>query len=124
MAQDKPPSSLKDFDARLRAARDRERLSADDDSGQEVPRGPLGLAFRIGVELVAALAVGVGIGYGLDFWLGTKPWLMIVFFFLGAGAGILNVYRAVNALGFGGEMPGKNDRNQPHGGGAPSDEGK
>lgn len=89
-----------------------------------MPRGPLGLAFRIGVELVAALAVGVGIGYGLDLWLGTKPWLMVVFFFLGAGAGILNVYRAVNALGFGGEMPEEDDRKRPDGDGAPPREGK
>jgi len=41
----------------------------------------------------------MGAGWLLDRWLGTKPWLMIVFFFLGAAAGIMNVYRAVNGLG-------------------------
>ena len=124
MAQDKPPSSLNDLDARLRAARDRERHAAGNVDDTEVPRGPLGLAFRIGVELVSALAVGVAIGYGLDLWLGTKPWLMIVFFFLGAGGGILNLYRAVNRLGFGGVTPPGHDREQPNGGGTPPDEGK
>lgn len=58
----------------------------------------MGFAFRVGVELVAALAVGVGIGVGLDRWLGTDPWLMVTFFFLGASAGILNVYRAISVM--------------------------
>jgi ATP synthase protein I len=57
------------------------------------------MAMRIGVELVAAMVVAMGAGWLLDRWLGTKPWLMIVFFFLGSAAGIMNVYRAVNGLG-------------------------
>jgi len=58
-----------------------------------------GMAFRIGVELVAALIVGVGIGLLLDRWLGSTPWFLIVFFFLGAAAGVLNVYRAASGMG-------------------------
>ena len=60
----------------------------------------MGLGFRIGVDVAAALAVGLGIGYLLDAWLGTKPWLLVLFFFLGAGAGVLNVYRAVMGMGY------------------------
>ena len=59
----------------------------------------LGLAFRTGIELVSALAVGVGIGFLLDKWLDTTPWFLVVFFFLGAAAGILNVYRAASDIG-------------------------
>ncbi len=59
----------------------------------------LGLAFRTGIELVSALAVGVGIGFLLDKWLDTTPWFLVVFFFLGAAAGILNVYRAASGIG-------------------------
>jgi ATP synthase protein I len=62
-------------------------------------RSALGLGLRIGLELVVAVAVGVGIGWALDRWLGTRPWGMIVFLFLGIGAGMLNVYRAVAGLG-------------------------
>ena len=58
-----------------------------------------GMAMRVGVELVAALVVGVGIGLLLDRWLGTAPLFLVVFFFLGAGAGILNVYRAASGIG-------------------------
>ena len=43
--------------------------------------------------------MGVGIGWALDRWLGTKPWLMIAFFVLGAAAGMMNVYRSVAGLG-------------------------
>jgi ATP synthase protein I len=45
------------------------------------------------VEVVSALVVGVVIGLMLDRWLGTKPWLFLLFFVAGAAAGILNVYR-------------------------------
>jgi ATP synthase protein I len=45
----------------------------------------------------SALQVGVatGLGWAIDHWLGTRPWGMIVLFFLGVAAGMLNVYRAV-----------------------------
>lgn len=56
----------------------------------------LGVAMRIGVELVSALLVGVGIGFLLDTYLGTKPWMLLAFFFVGAAAGILNVWRVVS----------------------------
>ncbi len=43
--------------------------------------------------------VGVAIGIGLDRWLGTTPWLMVVFIVLGAAAGILNVVRVMTGMG-------------------------
>ena len=54
---------------------------------------------RIGVELVAALVIGVGCGLFLDSWLDTKPWFMLGFFLLGAAAGMFNVYRVVQNQG-------------------------
>lgn len=58
----------------------------------------MGAGMRIAVELVAGLAVGVGIGLLLDSWLGTSPWMLIVFFFLGSGAAFMNVYRSARAM--------------------------
>ena len=60
-----------------------------------------GLAFatRLGLELVVAVAVGAVLGYGLDRWLGSEPWAMIVGVFLGGVAGILTVYRTVMRSG-------------------------
>ena len=42
----------------------------------------MGNAFKLGTELVAAVAVGTIIGFILDNWFDTKPWLIIIFFFL------------------------------------------
>lgn len=60
----------------------------------------LSFALRIGVELVAALMVGVGIGLLLDHWLGTRPWMLLLFFVIGAAAGILNVFRVMAGYGY------------------------
>ena len=54
---------------------------------------------RIGVELVAALIVGVGLGYMLDRWLDTMPLMSLLGFFFGSAAGFLNVYRVGSGLG-------------------------
>ena len=54
--------------------------------------------FRMSSELVAAILVGGLIGYGLDRWLGTTPWLFLVFFVLGFAAGILNLLRAYRQM--------------------------
>ena len=47
---------------------------------------------------MAAVAIGTIIGFILDSWFGTKPWLIIIFFFLGAAAGMLNVISAANKM--------------------------
>lgn len=59
----------------------------------------MGLAVHIVVELVVALVVGVGIGLLLDNWLEIAPLFLVVFLFLGAVAGFLNVYRLVSGVG-------------------------
>ena len=44
-------------------------------------------------EFVAAVIVGAGIGWLVDYWTGAKPWGLVVFLGLGAAAGFWNVYR-------------------------------
>jgi ATP synthase protein I len=55
----------------------------------------------IGVSLVAATAIGLAMGYGLDRLLGTSPWLTLVFTLFGIVAGFLNLFRDVGLLGGG-----------------------
>ncbi|MBI2000853.1 MAG: AtpZ/AtpI family protein [candidate division NC10 bacterium] len=55
----------------------------------------------IGVSLVAATAIGLAIGYGLDRVLGTRPWLTLVFTLFGIAAGFVNLFRDVGMLGRG-----------------------
>ncbi|HTU02588.1 MAG TPA: AtpZ/AtpI family protein [Candidatus Sulfotelmatobacter sp.] len=52
----------------------------------------------IGVTLVASTAIGLAIGYGLDRWLGTSPWLTMVFLLFGIVAGFLNLFRDVGVF--------------------------
>lgn len=58
----------------------------------------LGLAFRLATELVAGFVVGAVIGWYLDRWLGTSPWFLLIFFGLGAAAGVMNVVRTARLL--------------------------
>src|SRR5665213_4550758 len=67
------------------------------------PPSQLGIAGRFATELVASLVVGGGLGWGLDWLCGhfgfhTKPVFLILFFMLGAAAGIRNVMRAAGEL--------------------------
>lgn len=88
-----PEVDLADFSARL-ATRQKSRQQLP-----EARRGTaIGIAFRLTTELVAGLVVGGGIGWFLDDWLGTGPWLLLLFFFLGMAAGILNVFRTAKQL--------------------------
>ena len=58
----------------------------------------IGQAFKLSTELVAAVLVGTIIGFILDNWFDTKPWFIIIFFFLGAAAGMLNVIRTASRM--------------------------
>ena len=54
--------------------------------------------FRIGVELVSAIAVGTIIVIFVDKYLGSKPFGLIIFFILGSMAGFLNIYRVMRRI--------------------------
>ena len=58
----------------------------------------LGKALKISTELVAAVVVGTTLGFILDNWFDTKPWLTICFFFMGVTAGILNVIKSAKRM--------------------------
>ncbi len=88
---------LRSLETRLEAARQRHG------GGQRKPRRPVdssGVAagFRVAIDLISGLALGVGIGLVLDWWLGTSPWLLILFFFVGSGAALMNVIRTAKSL--------------------------
>ena len=65
----------------------------------ELPTGGMALAGRVTTELVAGVVAGTFIGWALDNWLSTTPTLMVVFFFLGSAAGMMNVWRALTGRG-------------------------
>ena len=65
----------------------------------KMPSGGIALAGRVTTELVAGIVVGTFIGWAFDKWLGTTPTLMVVFFFIGSAAGMMNVWRALTGRG-------------------------
>ena len=85
-----------EFKTRLKIAKSKIQKQIQDDKEK---RGSfMGSAFKLGTELVAAVAVGTIIGFILDNWFDTKPWFIITFFFLGVIAGIVNVIRVANNM--------------------------
>ena len=58
----------------------------------------MGAAFKMSTELVSAVVVGTIIGFILDNWFGTKPWLILIFFFVGVIAGIMNVFKSAKKM--------------------------
>ena len=65
----------------------------------QLPTDGMALAGRVTTELIAGVVVGTFIGWALDKWLGTTPTLMVVFFFIGSAAGMMNVWRALTGQG-------------------------
>jgi ATP synthase protein I len=109
---------LREFGERL----DKARAANQGPLGKAPDGGPstgtaLAFGWRVGIELVGAIVVAELIGWAIDKWLGTRPWGMVVFFFLGVAAGMLNVYRAVAG------MSGAVGYRQPPPGSAPPTKG-
>lgn len=86
---DDSPPSLSDLQERIDEAK---RRQADKEQQQQESTTP-GDAMKMGVELVAGVAVGSVFGYFIDRWLGTMPLFFIICFFLGAAAGFRNMIR-------------------------------
>jgi ATP synthase protein I len=92
------PGFTSDLAARIRRAQaERPGLAAADRVRQGELTG-LGRGFRLAAEFVAAIIVGVALGWGADQVLGTTPWGMIILLLLGFAAGVLNVIRATAEL--------------------------
>lgn len=81
-----------------KAQRARETGHTPAASGGAKDMSALGRGLRLGTEFIAAILVGAGIGYVLDSWLGTGPWLLLAMLLVGFAAGVLNVTRAVAAM--------------------------
>ena len=99
MVDKKDQRSLSGLDLRLKEARGKEKQIHE--VVDSVPQlSGKGLGFRIGTELVVATAVAGCIGYYLDIWLDTKPWLLVLFLILGNISGIWNIYRLIQNHGY------------------------
>src|SRR5438132_9242467 len=98
MSEGRPPDPLRRLGEDIEKAR-AQRVRTEPATGDRAAlQGGLAVGLRIGIELVVAVVVATGLGWAIDRWLGTRPWGIIVLFFLGVAAGMLNVYRAVSGI--------------------------
>ena len=84
------------FKTRLKIAKNKAK-SRKSSKNQESSSN-MGTAFKMSTELVSAVVVGTIIGFILDNWFGTKPWLILIFFFVGVIAGITNVVKSAKKM--------------------------
>ena len=84
------------FKTRLEIAKS--KISKRNHYKDKEPPSSIGIAFKLSTELVSAVAVGTIIGFILDKTFGTKPWLILIFFFVGVVAGIINVFRSAKNM--------------------------
>ena len=87
---------LKEISTRLEIAKKKIKKKQITKNGSNA--ASLGKALKISTELVAAVVVGSTLGFILDNWFDTKPWLTICFFFMGVAAGILNVIKSAKKM--------------------------
>jgi ATP synthase protein I len=98
---------LHDFEVRLNRLKEANSTKAGTADGKQ---SGYGMAFVIAADLLGGLIGGAGIGWVIDRWLGSAPIGLIAFFFLGAAAGMWNVYRTVRGydMSFGFNQPPPN----------------
>jgi len=87
-----PDARFESLDERLdhlQQAEDKRATKAQGDPSYRA--GQLVLSHMLGAPLGSGI-----VGWMLDRWLGTKPWLMLVMLFLGFAVGVMNVLRIAN----------------------------
>ena len=84
------------FKTRLEIAKS--KISKKNHLNKDDNPSSIGAAFKLSTELVAAVAVGTIIGFIFDQTFGTRPWFILIFFFVGVVAGITNVIRSAKNM--------------------------
>ena len=85
-----------DLKTRLKIAKS--KYKNKNQSNKDNEKSSFGKAFQLSTELVSAVLVATIIGFILDNWFDTKPWLIIIFFFIGVATGIINVVRSAKKM--------------------------
>ena len=93
MDRPRPTDAPESFEARLAAA----KLRNNPVDPMRIAGGAAGQGLRFALEIVITTVVGSAIGWQLDRWLGSKPWLLLLFMLLGLAAGFMSLFRAVSA---------------------------
>ena len=93
-----PTASMEDVAARLAALQARKVTKTADDTRRKGKAEGLGIGMRIGIELLASVLVGAGLGWFFDDRLHTSPIFLLALVSLGFAAGVLNVIRLTKRM--------------------------
>lgn len=94
MVDEPTRAKMQALETRLAAARKAQEPAPRSDEHYSMAN----LAWRMVIELVAGIAIGFGIGYGLDAVFGTSPILLVLFIFFGLAAGIKTMMRTAKEV--------------------------
>ena len=100
MADSNPPSGGAPGSHDPSALRRKVEAARADRARRQAPAEPTSagsLALRFGGEFGAAILVGAGLGFGVDSWVHTGPWGLIVGLVAGFAAGVVNVVRTAQS---------------------------
>ena len=110
MADPSEPDAHKDFERRLNELGEKldeaRRPDPQDQAAQSSGSG-FGIAMRMGSEFVVAVLIGGAIGWYLEAWMGSTPFMLFIYILFGFAAGTLNIIRAGKRLNM------AKDPNQP-----------
>ena len=116
LSSSETPHSLNALQQKIRQAdQAREMAKESGHKRSHLPAEMMAMVGRIATEMVAGIAVGGFLGWMLDSWLGTSPLLMIVLFFFGAAAGMLNIWRMASGHGLKIGYFDRHDQDDDHG---------
>ena len=88
------PDRLKGLGTKLKKARETSRHGRPDEKQPEKANPKAyALGMRVALEMIAAFIGGGVIGWILDGWLGTSPWMLILWVALGFAAGVRSALR-------------------------------
>jgi ATP synthase protein I len=107
MPEQQRPPSLDELGERLRRAQEIHRPSQP----SQPQSRQFGVAYRVLVEMLAGVLVGGGLGWLLDQWLGTRPWLLVAMIVLGFAAGMSNAYRVTRQYAAQAERESRSNNN-------------
>jgi len=85
---------IDELDARLKAARG---AAPKPSQGSGMSQRQTNVAYRVLVDMIAGLLVGGVLGYWLDRWWGSKPYMLVAMTILGFAGGMTNAWRAIKS---------------------------
>lgn len=95
MTEEPDAARLKALEARIAKVKGKP-VTAKSENGKAFSQGEM--AWRMVIELVSGMLLGLSIGYGLDYVFGTQPIFLVIFALLGFAAGVRTMLRTAQSM--------------------------